>query len=106
MKKSTTIALGVLLVFVGLVWSAGARKSDTIDEGLTICGGAYQVRRLDPNIMFGISPVIRWMSGLPAVVFGDAKLLPTPPPAPTRPMTPPSTVASPKPCALPIRTTS
>ena len=83
MKKSTTIALGVLLVFVGLVWSAGARKSDTIDEGLTICGGAYQVRRLDPNIMFGISPVIRWMSGLPAVVFGDAKLLPTPPPAPT-----------------------
>lgn len=83
MKKSTTIALGILLVFVGLVWSAGARKSETIDEGLTICGGAFQVRRMDPNLMFGVSPVIRWISGLPAVAFGDAKLLPTPPPEPT-----------------------
>lgn len=79
MKKASFIAAGsaagILAVFLALVWSAGAQKSETFDEGmLTICTGAAQVRHVEPNIAISGSPLMRWVAGIPAVVLGGAQL--------------------------------
>lgn len=65
-----------------MVLSAGSGKSETIDEGLFIAGGVAQVRHLDPNIDLTHPPLLRWLSGVPAVMFGDAH---APEPAPLVP---------------------
>jgi hypothetical protein len=55
-----------------MVLSAGTLKSETVDEGLFIAGGTAQVHHLDPNIDLTHPPLLRWLSGVPAVLFGHA----------------------------------
>ncbi len=78
-ERFTGPAAALLLLFVALVVSAGSQKSETFDEGLYVAGGAAQVLHADPNIRFGHPPLLRWISGIPSVVFGGARLPGEPP---------------------------
>ncbi len=74
------VALTLLLVlFVTLVWTAAARKSETMDEGLFIAGGAAQVQHRNPNIDLSHPPLLRWVAGTSASTLGRAELPPKPP---------------------------
>jgi hypothetical protein len=73
-RAATSIASGLLVVFVLLVLTAGAQKSETIDEGLFIAGGAAQVASLNPNIDLSHPPLLRWVSGLPVVFIAHANV--------------------------------
>jgi hypothetical protein len=64
----------LITVFIILVLSAGSQKSETIDEGLFIAGGAAQVKTLNPNIDMSHPPLLRWISGISSVVFGKARV--------------------------------
>lgn len=67
-------AILVLLVFTAMVLIAGAQKSETIDEGLFIAGGAAQVHYLNPNIDLSHPPLLRWLSGVSVTLFGKARV--------------------------------
>jgi hypothetical protein len=81
-RSSSWLALAILGVFIIAVLSAGAQKSETVDEGLFIAGGAAQVEHLEPNIDLTHPPLLRWISGLSAVLFGRAR---APEPSPVTP---------------------
>ena len=68
-----------MLIFTGLVWSASSQKCETVDEGLFISGGVAQVQHLNPNIDLSHPPLLRWVAGIPAVLFGDAQSHTEPP---------------------------
>ncbi|HUK12277.1 MAG TPA: glycosyltransferase family 39 protein [Thermoanaerobaculaceae bacterium] len=87
MRRTEFAAAGLLALFVGLVWSAAARKCETYDEGFFIAGGVAQVHRLDPNIDLSHPPLLRWLAGLPATLLASAQ------PAPDPPFVPPGAVA-------------
>jgi 4-amino-4-deoxy-L-arabinose transferase-like glycosyltransferase len=75
------ITAGIILaVFLGLVWTAEARKTETIDEPLFIGAGVAQVELLDPNLDVSHPPLLRLISGLSARYFGGARHLPQPAP--------------------------
>ena len=68
------LALLILTVFATMVLMAGAQKSETIDEGLFIAGGAAQVRYLNPNIDLSHPPLLRWLSGVSVILCGKARV--------------------------------
>jgi len=70
----TWVALFILAIFVTLVLLAAVQKSETIDEGLFIAGGAAQVDHLNPNIDLTHPPLLRWLSGLSTMIFGGARM--------------------------------
>lgn len=74
-KKSHSIwyVLIILTIFIVLVLSAGSQKSETIDEGLFIAGGAAQVQYINPNIDLSHPPLLRWLSGLSTTFLGNAR---------------------------------
>jgi hypothetical protein len=75
-RETAAIALTAVavVVFLALVWSATRQKSETIDEGLFIGGGVAQVRFGQPNFDLSHPPLLRWVSGVSAVVLGNAKV--------------------------------
>lgn len=68
------VAAALSILFAGLVWSAAAQKSETIDEGLFIGLGVAQFERADPNVDLTHPPLLRWLAGSSAVVLGNARL--------------------------------
>jgi len=68
------VAPVILAIFVTLVLLAAAQKSETIDEGLFIAGGAAQLHHLNPNIDLTHPPLLRWLSGLSTTIFGGARV--------------------------------
>lgn len=85
-RSSSWIAIALLAVFVTLVLMAGAQKSETIDEGLFIAGGAAQVRHFNPNVDLTHPPLLRWLSGVSTTVLGRARLPEPVPFVPDRPI--------------------
>jgi 4-amino-4-deoxy-L-arabinose transferase-like glycosyltransferase len=83
MRRVHLIAAGVLALFAALVWSAGARKCETIDEGLFIGGGVAQVHDDNPNIDLSHPPLLRWLAGASATLVTGLRLPPDPPFVPT-----------------------
>jgi len=77
---SSLILVVAIVCFLALVWSAARQKSETYDEGLFIGGGVLQILGGDPNFDFSHTPLLRWLAGVPALVFADAKLPPQPAP--------------------------
>ena len=80
-KGKTTRILHIYLpvfafitIFIVMVLAAGSQKSETIDEGLFIAGGTAQVITLNPNIDMSHPPLLRWLSGISAVIFGKARI--------------------------------
>lgn len=73
-NRSNLLALVILSVFIALVLMAGAQKSETVDEGLFIAGGAAQVQYLNPNIDLSHPPLLRWISGLSSTYLGGARI--------------------------------
>lgn len=69
----------LLVLFVTLVWTAAPKKSETMDEGLFIAGGAVQVKHRDPNIDLSHPPLLRWVAGTSVATLGRAELPPNPP---------------------------
>jgi hypothetical protein len=80
--RGTTDILATLLIgaFLILVWTAAARKSETIDEGLFIANGVAQIELRDPNFDLSHPPLPRVIAGLSAAHLGGAKQLPQPVP--------------------------
>ncbi len=79
-------AFVLLLGFVALVWTAAAEKSEIIDEGLFIGGGALQLSRLDTHVDVSHPPLPSWLAGLSATLFGGAEVAPNGPAVPSGPM--------------------
>jgi hypothetical protein len=77
-RFTTLVAAASLALFAALVWSAAAEKSETIDEGLFLCGGVAQVRLSDPNLDLSHPPLLRWLAGVPAVLAGARLTRPAP----------------------------
>jgi len=79
------ISAGALVaIFLALVWTAEARKSETIDEPLFIGTGVAQVILHDANFDLSHPPLLRWISGLSARYFGGAQHLLRAPPTVAR----------------------
>jgi hypothetical protein len=70
---STGVALLTISIFIAFVLLAALQKCETIDEGLFIAGGVAQVYHLNPNIDLTHPPLLRWLSGIPAVFLGKAR---------------------------------
>jgi len=67
-------ALALLALFVVLVLTAGARKSETVDEGLFIAGGAVQAATGNPNFDLSHPPLLRWVTGIPVRFVARANI--------------------------------
>lgn len=74
------------VMFIVLVLTAASEKSETIDEGLFIAGGAVQVQQLNPNIDLSHPPLLRWLSGAFTTLLGNARIPGAPPVVSKEPM--------------------